>query len=106
MFIGGKHLRYKHNTLKTMTTSTTSFFNESIDQEIDLASLSQMQGAGIREWWAQRPTSVGEALDTAIDYYLGDTADAISSNTRRQQGDTGVYSPPDQEGSDDPFVVH
>ena len=46
VFIGGKHLRYKHNTLKTMTTSTTSFFNESIDQELDLDGLSSVTGGG------------------------------------------------------------
>ena len=37
-------------------------------------------------------------------YYLGGTAKTISSNTRRQQ--EGVYSPPNQEGNDDPFVNH
>ena len=46
MFIGGKHLRHTHNTLKTMTTSTTSFFNESIDQELDLDGLSSVTGGG------------------------------------------------------------
>ena len=46
VFIGGKCLRYKHNTLKTMTTSTTSFFNESIDQELDLDGLSSVTGGG------------------------------------------------------------
>ena len=46
VFIGGKCLRYKHNTLKTMTTSTTSFVNESIDQELDLDGLSSVTGGG------------------------------------------------------------
>ena len=44
VFIGGKHLRYTHNTLKTMNTSTTSFINESIDQELDLDGLSSVTG--------------------------------------------------------------
>ena len=43
MFIGGKHLRYTHNILKTMTTS---FINESIDQELDLDGLSSVTGGG------------------------------------------------------------
>ena len=72
--------------------------------ELTLDQLKQVNGAGWREWWAARPKSAGEVIDTAIDYYLGDTAKTISSNTRRQQD--GVYSPPDQEGSDDPFVNH
>ena len=41
MFIGGKHLRYTHNILKTMTTF---FINEAIDQELDLDGLSSVTG--------------------------------------------------------------
>ena len=41
MFIGGKYLRYTHNTLKTMTTS---FINESIDQELSIEQLEQAAG--------------------------------------------------------------
>ena len=80
--------------------------NNFTETELTPTDLTRISGAGFREWWAQRPKSAGEALDTAFDFYLGDIADNISSNTRRQQGDTGVYSPPDQEGSDDPFVIH
>ena len=92
--------------LTSHITMTTIHTTEFIDDELTPTALSQISGAGLREWWAQRPKSAEEVIDTAIDFYLGDTAKTISSNTRRQQGDTGVYSPPDQEGSDDPYVIH
>ena len=41
MFIGGRNLRYRHNTLKTMTTS---FTNEIADQELQLTDLQDMNG--------------------------------------------------------------
>ena len=41
VFIGGQHLRYTHNTLTTMTTS---FINESIDQELSIEELGQANG--------------------------------------------------------------
>ncbi len=41
VFIGGRNLRYMHNTLKTMTTS---FINEITDQELQLVDLQDMNG--------------------------------------------------------------
>ena len=105
VFIGGKHLHYN---FKPMTTSTTSFFNESIDQEIDLASLSQMQGAGVLEWigdkaektvafysgWAGAVAG-GASLDKGA-YDAGVNAGIISSGS--SGGSTQVWAGPDGEG--------
>ena len=44
MFIGGRNLRYTHNTLKTMTTF---FINEITDQELELSDLQDMNGGFI-----------------------------------------------------------
>ena len=41
VFIGGTNLRHTKNTLKTMSTS---FYNESIDQELSIKELGQAAG--------------------------------------------------------------
>ena len=44
VFIGGKHLRYTHNTLKTMTNS---FFSDQVDQELSLDDMKSVNGGTI-----------------------------------------------------------
>ena len=67
-----------------MTTSATSFFNESIDQEIDLASLSQMQGAGVLEW-------IGDKAEKTVAFYSG-WAGAVAGGASLGKGayDAGI----------------
>ena len=96
VFIGGQHLRYTHNTLTTMTTS---FINESIDQELSIEELGQANGGSA-------------AVGLAVGVYLGAVATigVISAIKNKKSSGSistpGVYSPPDQEGNDDPNVNH
>ena len=97
VFIGGQHLRYTHNTLTTMTTS---FINESIDQELSIEELGQANG--------------GSVAALLVGVYLGAvaTVGVISAiKNKKSSGSistpgTSVYSPPDQEGNDEPNVNH
>ena len=87
---------------------SSNYINEAIDQEIDLASLSQMQGAGVLEWigdkaektvafysgWAGAVAG-GASLDKGA-YDAGVNAGIISSGS--SGGSTQVWAGPDGEG--------
>ena len=77
---------------------TTSFFNESIDQELTIEELGQANG--------------GSVAALLVGVYLGAVATigVISAiKNKKSSGSVstpGVYSPPDQEGNDEPNVNH
>ena len=99
VFIGGKYLRYIHNTLKTMTTSTTSFLNESIDQELTIEELGQAQGGFLQ-------ILLGIAAAKVIAGTVA-TGGILIAKGAAGAGSSDVYSPPEQEGDkDDSPDVH
>lgn len=77
---------------------TTSFFNETIDHELTLDELNKANG--------------GSGILLAAGIYMGAVATigVISAvKNKKSSGSVstpGVYSPPDQEGNDDPTVNH
>ena len=93
---GGTNLRYTNNTLKTMTTS---FFNESIDQELTIEELGQASGGilPILAGFVAAKVIAGTVAAGGVLIAKG-IADATSND---------VYSPPEQEGDkDDSPDVH
>ena len=87
---------------------SSDYINEAIDQEIDLASLSQMQGAGVLGWIAEKAEQTvafysgwagavagGASLDKGA-YDAGVNAGIISSGS--SGGSTQVWAGPDGEG--------
>ena len=78
---------------------TTSFYNESIDQELTIEELGQANGGSA-------------AVGLAVGVYLGAVATigVISAIKNKKSSGSistpGVYSPPDQEGNDEPNVNH
>ena len=96
VFIGGQHLRYTHNTLTTMTTS---FINESIDQELSIEELGQASG-GV---W---PILAGILAAKVIAGTVA-TGGILIAKGAAGAGSSDVYSPPEQEGDkDDSPDVH
>ena len=85
-----------HTTHETMTISLTQ---ESINQELSLDELSQTNGGNA-------------AAAMAVGIYMGvvGTLGVISAIKNKKNSGSistpGVYSPPDQEGNDDPKVNH
>ena len=78
VFIGGKHPRYTHNTLKTMTTS---FFSDQIDQELSLDDMKSVNGgliglpfaaAGILIATTVKDIAEGEELGTSLGEVIDD----------------------------------
>ena len=71
-----------HTTHKTMTT--TSFITTTVDQELDLASLSAVRGAGVLEW-------IGERAERTVAFYSG-WAGAVAGGASWDRGayDAGV----------------
>ena len=96
VFIGGITSAFtSHTTHETMTISLTQ---ESINQELGLDELRLANG--------------GSAAALAVGIYLGAVATigVISTIKNKKSSGSistpGVYSPPDQEGNDDPNVNH
>jgi hypothetical protein len=83
-------------------TRSTNFIKETVDQEIDLTSLSQIQGAGILEW-------IGERAERTVAFYSG-WAGAVAGGASLGKGaydagvnagiinSTKVWAGPDGEG--------
>ena len=99
VFIGGKHLRYKNNTPKTMTTS---FSNESIDQELQIIDLSMVCGGGKEAKtkvgkWIEKTFGDGDGTHTGGDYV--DEGIKILGAIIVGKGGSKVHQAP---GSDDP----
>ncbi|MDB4555037.1 hypothetical protein N9Z90_00840 [Synechococcus sp. AH-707-D15] len=89
-------------------TQSSKCINETIDQEINLASLSQIQGAGVLEWIGERAEQTvafysgwagavagGASLDKGA-YDAGVNAGIINSES--SGGSTQVWAGPDGEG--------
>ena len=78
MFIGGKHLRHTHNTLTTMTTS---FFSDQVDQELSLDDMKSVNGGllgmgfaavGIVIATTMKDLLEGEELGTSLSEVIDD----------------------------------
>lgn len=97
VFVGGITSAFtSHTTHETMTISLTQ---ESINQELSLDELRLANGGSA-------------AVGLAVGVYLGAVATigVISAIKNKKSSGSistpGVYSPPDQEGNDDPNVNH
>jgi hypothetical protein len=99
-------------TNQVMTNFNNSFSKEQENQALSFEELQAINGAG---WVKDALEWVGERADKTVAFYAG-WAGAVSGGASWDKGAydagvnagiiSGVYSPPDQGGNDDPFVNH